>query len=199
MGIVSPNNLSTSILAAESWGSDVFQNEVRLVESGGEMVVFKATPELEESGSTLYIQIDEGRLPASFLIYMGSPSRTFNINAKFISRTVEEADLAFKYKSLIQAWRMPLQAFGDGLLGNGATPRVVRLWGYNKMFMGIPTVVRSYSFTHPSDVDYIADSNGNYIPIIWSVNISLLEAHTIEDIKAFDYGSYKMGELEEWS
>lgn len=198
----SAQSLSTSRLSAEASGFDVAQKEIRLVESGGEKVIFTATPELEESGTTLYIETSEGRMPSSLLIYMGSPSRNFNISAKLISRTTAEATTNFKYKALLQAWRMPLDAFGDGGIAgddSGQTPRIIRLSGYGKQFMAIPTVVKSVNFTWPSDVDYIADISGNMVPIIWPVSVSLQEVHTIEDVKAFKYGDYKLGNLEEWS
>lgn len=179
------------------------QDEVRLVEAGGEKVIFKVTPELEESGQTIYVEISEGRMPASLLIYMGSPSRTFNISAKLVSRNVTEATQNFKYKSLLQAWRMPLNSSASGGISgddSGATPRIIRLWGYGNIFKGIPTVIKSVNFSHPSDVDYISDDSGNKLPIIWPINISLQEAHTMEDIRnGFNYEQYKTGTLEEWS
>lgn len=182
--------------------SALTQDEIRLVEASGQMVIFKVTPDLEESGQAIYTEINEGRMAATLLVYMGSPSRTFNISAKLVSRTVAEATQNFKYKSLLQAWRMPVNNdAGGGIVGDdkGATPRIVRLYGYGDMFMRIPTIVRSVNFTFPSDVDYISDSAGNMLPIVWPVNISLQEAHTMEDVKKFNYSSYKQGTLEEWS
>lgn len=182
--------------------TSILQDEIRLVESSGAMVMFKVTPEIEESGQAIYTEINEGRMAATLLVYMGSPSRTFNISAKLVSRTTEEATQNFKNKSLLQAWRMPVNnSAGGGIAGDGegATPRIVRLYGYGDMFIGIPTIIRSVNFTLPSDVDYIPDNNGNMLPIVWPVNISLQEAHTMEDVKKFDYEKYKTGTLVEWS
>lgn len=177
-------------------------NVIQLVEKGGKRVIFKASPEIDETGQALYVEVSEIRAPASLLLYMGSPSRTFNITGKFISRTRAEADTAFEYKSLLQAWRMPLDGFASGGLSgddSGTVPRIVRLWGYGTQFNGIPTVVKSISISYPSDTDYILDSSGNDVPIVWPITVSLQEAHTMDDIKAFNYDSYKTGTLEEWS
>ena len=158
-------------------------------------VTFDVTPEIEEQGSTAYIIEDSVRAPASIIIWMGSPSRTFNINAKFLSRTVEEARFNYKQKSFLQAWRMPTTKG----VGNSSAPELIQLSGYGDNFQDISCIVRSVTFSYPTDVDYIDIGNAS-IPIVWPVSVQLLEYHTIEDMEStYDYGKFKSGTLEGWN
>lgn len=192
-------------LAAESRPNGVMQNEVRLVSYTKDVVIFRNTPEIEESGSSLYLSIDNIRQAASLLIWLGSPSRTFSITNKMVSRTVEEAETNYKYLSLLRAWRMPSQGAGTQTDGSDtAAPETLRLWGYDGngegQFLGIPVVVANLNISFLSDVDYITTSSGYQMPIILPVNISLREAHTANDLtEKFNYGDYKAGKLEEWT
>lgn len=67
-------------------------------------VKFHITPEVAEARSVNYSEISDVRLPSSILIWMGSPSRNFNINAKFLARSPQEASDAFKNISLLKSW-----------------------------------------------------------------------------------------------
>jgi hypothetical protein len=158
-------------------------------------VEFYSSPEMEESGSTIYISLDDIRSPASLMIWMGSPARTFSINAKLISRTQDEADESFTQKSLLQAWRMPT---GAGI-AQSSVPEIIYLNGYGNQFNNIPCVVQSLNISYPTDVDYIISSAGFNVPIIWPVSVVLREFHTTDDMASFDYDAYKSGNLEGWN
>ena len=70
-------------------------------------VSFDVTPDINESGTASYFEASEIRAPCSILIYMGSPSRTFQINAKLISRTTAEAYATEQKVNILRSWRMP--------------------------------------------------------------------------------------------
>lgn len=192
-------------LAADSRPNGVNQNEVRLVSYSKDVVIFRSTPEVEESGSSLYLSIDNIRQAASLLVWLGSPSRTFTITNKMVSRTIEEAEANYKYLSLLRAWRMPSQGAGTQTDGSDtAAPETLRLWGYDGngegQFLGIPVVIANLNISFLSDVDYITTSTGYQMPIILPINISLREAHTANDLtEKFNYSDYKAGRLEEWT
>jgi hypothetical protein len=78
----------------------------KIKDPGGkyDSVRFTVTPEMSESKSVSYIDISDVRLPASILIYMGSPSRNYNINAKFLSRSTTEANQTYAYLNLLRSW-----------------------------------------------------------------------------------------------
>lgn len=168
-------------------------------EAGFYGVRFRLTPEITEAGSVSYAEIHEARVPASFLIYIGTPSRTWSINAKMLSRTVEEADRTWREINILRSWRMPENG-AMSVDGGGNAPTIVNLYGYGKTFQAIPTVITSLNIEWPSDVDYIKDSQGTDIPILMSVSISLKEAHQHQDImNDFNILSYRLGTLEHWS
>lgn len=91
-------------------------------------VVFFITPEMSESRSVSYIEIGDIRMPASLLIYMGSPSRSFTINAKFLARSQAEADVSFRNKSVLESWCVTNPTLGNALnavtqVNNQITPQ----------------------------------------------------------------------------
>lgn len=169
-------------------------------------VRFLLTPEISESGGANYAEISDIRTPASILVYMGTPSRTFSITGKLFARTVDEADRSWRYINILRSWRMPETVGGGGVGGGGSdgmpdSPTIVNLFGYGPMFQAIPTVMTSLNLEFPSDVDYIRASSGADIPILMNVSISLKEAHQINDITngAFDIFQYRQGTLKNWS
>lgn len=171
-----------------------YQQKIQLA-SDNDGITFYASPEMEESGSTIYISLDDIRAPASILIWMGSPGRTFNINAKFIARTQAEAVDSAKSVNLLRAWRTPT----GNSIAQSSTPEVLGLSGYGNQFMNISVVIQSLNISFPTDVDYIDSGNGFMVPIVWPVSITLREYHTKDDMTSFDYGSYKAGTLEGWT
>lgn len=183
---------------------DTVSNIVKLVsqegsgsstrDSYGGIVLFESMPEIEESGATIYASLDDIRAPASILIYLGSPARSFNINHKFISRTVAEANKAFKYVAMLKAWRMPRKSFSGAM---DATPETLKLYGYGQNLNGIPTAIQNLNISMPLDCDYITSDYGP-VPIVWPVSISLKEMHSYNDMKAFNYDQYKSGNLRSW-
>lgn len=159
-------------------------------------VVFHATPQIQEVGSASWNEIDNGRAPASILTYAGSPSRNFNISAKFISRTKSEANLTLRYVNLLRSWRLPyITREGDWAK---AEPEVLNLFGYGHMFRAIPVIMRSLNIDLNDGVDYIKASNGTDVPIIWPVTMTLQEIHTISDFNKFNLDEFKKGILPWW-
>lgn len=161
-------------------------------------VVFFATPEVQESGTTIWVDLSEIRAPASYSYYMGSPSRTFNINAKFVSRTTAEAERTLKYVNLLRSWRMPNQDGGVDEGFSAAEPSTLHLFGYGHVFRGIPVAIKSLNIDLNGETDYIKSKNGSDVPIIWPVSIGLQEMHSIEDFARFDISRFRKGELPWW-
>lgn len=182
------------------------QEEVRLIarESkssiGQEGVRFFVTPELNESRNVNYTEISDIRQPGGLLIYIGTPLRTYQINARFISRTQEEADLAFTYTHLLKAWTMPSKG-GDGRTGGENAPEILKLYayGYDRQIRGVPVVITSLGIDYPANVTYISTSNGKaFVPIMQTFSISLKEARSTTELQEFKLSSYKNGTFEGW-
>ena len=172
------------------------QETIRLIARGQsdserEGVRFLATPNIDVNSQATYSEIADIRQAASILIYVGSPGRVIGLNGRLISRTVEEADLNFIYLNRLRAWRMPVR-------DRDSTPEILRLWGYNKIFRGIPVVIQSLSETWSDEYDTITASNGAHIPIILPITLSLKEAQNKDELKNFKYEDFKNGTLEKW-
>jgi hypothetical protein len=160
-----------------------------------QIVVFDVTPELNESGTTVLVDIGDIRAAASIVIYMGSPSRNFSITAKFVSRDATEATQTYKNIVNLKAWREPQLAPGVGF---NAEPETLRLFAYEGTLKGIPVMIQSLNITWPSEVDYINDNSGNPVPIIQDVSIQLKEVRSFDDLKTFDYSQFRIGKLNTW-
>jgi hypothetical protein len=193
--------------------TDYNADEIRLAGTGEDLVVFRATPEISENRAVNFSEISDIRHPGGLLIYIGTQPRSFDISAKFISRTVEEATESYKFTHLLKSWTMPIKKDGEGWdSGTGGyknTPEVINLFGYDKgdkgQFKGIPVVITSLNISFPPDVNYIEDENGVFIPIIQSVSIALKEARKYSELRGRDDGGvgfkmqdYKNGELDTW-
>jgi hypothetical protein len=100
-----------------------------------ERVVWDATPEFSESRSVMYKNIDPTHAPGAIYQYANTGSRTFNIQGKFISRSVNEATITLAYIQYLRTWAMPVFGYvgktaerGEGVLG--APPSVLLLTAY---------------------------------------------------------------------
>ena len=70
-------------------------------------VIFEVTPNLTETGSVDYSTINPVHLPGGIQIYKHTNSRTFEIQAKLISRNVDDAIKNMKYLQAMRSWRYP--------------------------------------------------------------------------------------------
>lgn len=187
------------------------QEEIRLIArdtaSDQEGVRFFVTPEFNESSSISYTEIYDIRQPAGYLIYIGTASRTYQLTARMVSRTNEEADLTYRYTHLLKSWTVPRKegnSGGGGLGGSGDNaPEILKLYGYGigakGQIRGVPVVITSLNIEYPSSVAYIKTSNEKaLVPIIQTFSISLKEAHSPTEIEEFDLGKFKQGILNHW-
>lgn len=121
-------------------------------------IEFDATPDITETGSVSYFEAGEIRGPSSILMYMGSPSRSFTINAKLIARNAAEAIRVDKQIHILKSWRMP-ESYTGGI--DAGTPSLLYLQGYGKMFKDIPCVMTDLSFDFSSEHDYVGAGTTN--------------------------------------
>lgn len=173
--------------------SRVVGTRQRTGESTG-TVIFEVQPNVTESGGVSYFEIGDIRQAANMLIYMGTPSREFSINGRFVSRSAAEASINWKYVQLLRSWRMPEMKGGD--LNAKKTPSRLKLRGLGKWFNDIEVRITNLSIEEPEDVDYITtDLNGKDVPIVWPVSVSLKEAKSIEELRGFNIQQFRQGTL----
>jgi len=160
------------------------------------VVTFSVQPIISETGTATYLPIDDIRQAASMLIYMGSPSREFSINAKFVSRTKQEADTAWKYVQILRSWRKPEAPKNNEF--NMKSPSRLSLRGFSGWFNEIPVRLTSLNSEMPDDVDYIKSHGGQDVPIIWPVTLSLKESRSPTELQDFNIEDFRTGKLGEW-
>lgn len=100
-----------------------------------ELVVWDASPEFTESRSVMYKNIDPVHAPGAIYQFGNTGARTFTINGKFISRSINEATRTLAYLQYLRTWAMPVfgeigddPAYGENILG--APPSILLLSAY---------------------------------------------------------------------
>ena len=156
-------------------------------------VVFDVQPNVTESGGVSYFEIGDIRQAANMLIYMGTPSREFSINGRFVSRSIAEATINWWYVQLLRSWRMPEMQGGD--FNAKKTPSRLKLRGLGNWFNDIEVRITNLSIEEPEDVDYITTGNGKDVPIVWPVSVSLKEAKSVEELRGFNIQEFRQGKL----
>ena len=179
-----------------------------------ESVIFDVTPDVIENRNVNYKTLDPIHMPGAIYIYGSTSSRTFNIsNAKFVSRTKDEATANMKKIHLLRSWAMPYfgksnDVTSDGIDLLGAPPEVLRLYAYSSNSQGsstmntpmnihnIPVVIMNLSIPYPSDVDYIQTNDNIPFPTVMTVDIQLTETHSPSSYSSFSLKDFKNGTLD---
>lgn len=78
-------------------------------------VAFDVTPNFTESGSVEYSPVNPVHMPGSVQVYKHTNSRTFEIGARLISRSVADAMKNMAYLQKLRAWRLPYFGMTDTL------------------------------------------------------------------------------------
>jgi hypothetical protein len=108
--------------------------------------------------------------------YRGTSHRSFQVQAKLVSRTPEEATANAKYLNLIRSWVLP--DFGN----SGATPPIVTLTGYaNANIRNLECFIRTYSWQFSDEVDYIF-TGAEPMPVIGALSVDLEEIYSAREI-----------------
>jgi hypothetical protein len=153
-----------------------------------DIVILDVTPRISESRTTNFVDAPAPSVSA-VVVYESTQGRKWSINARLISRTVEEANKNFKYMNILKSWMVPKQ--NSGALG---VPPVVTLSGYKAQFYDVTTQMTSLNIDFPDNVDYIETSKA-HVPIIQNITITLTEKHEPEDRASFNLTNFKRGLL----
>lgn len=101
-----------------------------------ERVVFTTTPSLREERQVDYKPISPVQAPGEIYQYAYTRSRTFSIEAKLVSRSVNEATRNLTYIQYLRSWAMPVfgTVKGNASVGEktlGTPPAVLFLTAYS--------------------------------------------------------------------
>ena len=169
-------------------------------------VQFNVMPTISVSGSVSYQAINPVHMPGTYQVYNYTPSRTYSLgDIKLVSRNSTEASANLAILNLLESWRMPF--FGDSAGSAelqeyfGAPPEVLFLTAYSDdshrgNIYRIPVVLSDFSYTYPTDCDYITTLDGTPFPIIMPItSITLLESHSAFELEWFSLEQYRTGNL----
>lgn len=131
----------------------------RLRETNG--VVFPYTPSIETNYAANYEKYDLVHSNYRGTFYKNSAVNDINIRGTFTAQDTKEAEYML---AVIHFFRSVTKMFYGKDEQRGAPPPLVYLTGFGDyQFAGHPCVVTSFSYSLPSDVDYIrANSPNNY-------------------------------------
>lgn len=81
-------------------------------------VIFEATPTFTENRSVSYTPVTPVHMPGSIQVYKNTAARAFNVGAKLISRTREDATRNMRTLQLLRGWTMPYFGASGGQTGS---------------------------------------------------------------------------------
>lgn len=164
-----------------------------------DVIKLSVSPRISESRQASYSEQNITHHPGAILKYDKTNSRVWQIGAKLVSRTPEEASQNQLYLNIIRSWVMPY--YGTGTAADapallGAPPPILKMSGYGvKNISPIPVVLESYSTNWPNDVDYIPTLEGDPFPVIMEIDLALKESYSPAEYSKFNLFAYKSGNL----
>lgn len=199
--------------------------KVKLIEKGVDasdlryQVIFEIMPDVVESRTVEYEQVQPPQFPGAFQKYKGTSPTQWTINATLTCRTTAEATNNLRILNLLRGWTMPF--FGVKTQRTwknklGAPPPVLEFSGWKKQMVGpVPVVITSLNWNFPQDVDYIPASafeldyvNGRrelklnekeYVPFpsVIKFAIQLVESFSTDQFNGFDLAEFRAGRMVE--
>ncbi len=168
-----------------------------LKDTGG--VVFPYLPEITFSTTANYTQIDPVHNNYPFQAYKNSQVDEIQISGDFTAESSKDAAYWIAATTFFKA--STKMFFGTGNLA-GNPPIICKLYGYGaNVFEGVPVVVKSFSVTLPTDVDYIRcteTSQGpkpTWVPRKSNITVSVQPIYNRENLRKFSLEQYAKGSM----
>lgn len=167
-----------------------------LKDTGG--VVFPYLPEITFSTTANYSQIDPVHNNYPFQAYKNSQVDEINISGDFTAESSSQAAYWIAATTFFKTSTKMFFGTGD-LAGN--PPIICRLYGYGaNVFDGVPVVIKNFSVTLPTDVDYIRcteasqGSRPTWVPRKSNINITAQPIYNRESLRKFSLEQYAKGQ-----
>lgn len=170
-------------------------------------VVFNVMPQLVEAHQVEYEAVAPSQFPGAFQKYKGTASVVWTLNATFIARTSDEAELNKQYLDTLRGWT---EGYFGGYTGRdypgylGAPPPVLDLFGFRGLIGTVPVVITSLNWDWPKDVDWLptltkSEYDDNYVPFpaVLNVAINMVESYSINQFNSFSLADYRAGNMSE--
>ena len=167
-----------------------------LKNTGG--VVFPYLPEISFSTTANYTQIDPVHNNYPFQAYKNSQVDEISISGDFTAESSKDAAYWIAATTFFKASKM---FFGTGNLA-GNPPIICKLYGYGaNVFEGVPVVVKNFSVTLPTDVDYIRCTEASqgpkptWVPRKSNITVSVQPIYNRENLRKFSLEQYAKGSM----
>lgn len=169
----------------------------QLKDTGG--VIFPYLPEITFSTTANYTQIDPVHNNYPFQAYKNSQVDEINISGDFTAESSKDAAYWIAATTFFKA--STKMFFGTGNLA-GNPPIICRLHGYGaNVFDGVPVVIKNFSLTLPTDVDYIRCTEAStgpkptWVPRKSNISISAQPIYNRESLRKFSLEQYAKGQM----
>jgi len=156
-------------------------------------VIFPYVPTLQIQQSAKYNSTDLTHSNYTNYFYQSSQVQDIQISGEFSAQTSSEADYVL---ATIHFFRSATKMFfGNSGEFQGSPPPIVYLDGYGKHYLPhVPCLVTNFTHAMPPEVDYIAASNGQRIPTLSTINVSLQPVYSRKRQLEFNFEQFAAGQ-----
>jgi hypothetical protein len=156
-------------------------------------VIFPYAPTLSIQQSAKYSSNDLTHSNYTNYFYQSSEVQAIQISGDFSAQTSIEADYVL---ATIHFFRSATKMFfGNSGEFQGSPPPIVYLDGYGKHYLPhVPCLITSFSHSMPPAVDYISASNGQRIPTLSTITVSLQPVYSRKRQLEFSFEQFAAGQ-----
>lgn len=169
------------------------------LKSKSDTVVFDVMPTISESRDTNYDSIDLAHAPTPIMKYRNTSGRAWSVGQiRLISRNPAEATANQLTLNILRSWQMPYYGYGtesENASMLGAPPEILTFNAYGSNIQNITVVLTHLAVSWPNDIDYIETTNKEPFPVILTIDISLAEAWSPQEISGFSLAKYRQGDM----
>ena len=156
-------------------------------------VIFPYAPTLQIQQSAKYNSTDLTHSNYTNYFYQSSEVQAINIGGEFSAQTPVDANYVL---ATLHFFRSATKMFfGNSGEFQGSPPPIVYLDGYGKHYLPhVPCLITNFSHSMPPAVDYISASNGQRIPTLSSINVSLQPVYSRKRQLEFSFEQFAAGQ-----
>jgi hypothetical protein len=156
-------------------------------------VIFPYAPTLQIQQSAKYNSTDLTHSNYTNYFYQSSQVQAIQISGEFSAQTPVDADYVL---ATLHFFRSATKMFfGNSGEFQGSPPPIVYLDGYGKHYLPhVPCLITNFSHSMPPAVDYISASNGQRIPTLSSINVSLQPVYSRKRQLEFSFEQFAAGQ-----
>lgn len=157
-----------------------------LAKTGGCMWPY--TPSITFGSSATYSNSTPTHALYPYVVYQNSQVNDIAISGEFTCQNEDEATYIIAAQHYLKT--MTKSAYANSA-NQGSPPPIVFLNGYGQyMFQNVPVVVKDWSISLPSEVDYIQAKTGTYAPTKVTITATCQVAYSRNKTQSFSLQSF---------